>query len=168
VAYSLKIEGLGKTELAFKNYPRRLRAEVDAEFADAANDFALRAKRAAPGDTGFLQNGIRAYKEKELSHSVSSNQIYSAFVEWGTRSRVRIPAGLENYAAQFKGKSDGLGAKQAIFAWCERKGIDPKLWYPIFISIMVRGISPTPFFFKQMDIVKPQLMANLKRIPSKL
>src|SRR5688572_4961486 len=133
--FNIQVEGLDKAVKRFDSYPKRLRAEVNGEFQDASREFEQRAKSAAPADQGFLRNSISSYKERDLNYVVVSASDYSPYVEFGTRSKVRIPPGLESYASQFRGGGSG-NPKQMIFEWCRRKGIDQKAWYPIYISIM--------------------------------
>jgi hypothetical protein len=110
-------------------------------------------------------NEISSFQEKPLSWALVSGASYSAFVEFGTRSNVVIPAGLEAEAAKFReGSLSSLSAKEAIFNWCARHGIDRKFWYAIFIKIMTAGVHPHPFFFKQLEAERPQLLNRLQQI----
>jgi len=139
--------------------------EVDAEIGASIKDMEAGAKRDAPKDQGLLVNEISSFQDKPLTWSLVSQASYSAFVEFGTRSNVVIPPGLEAEAAKFRGGFDSsISAKQAIFQWCARHGIDKKFWYPIFVKIMVQGIRPHPFFFKQLEAEKPQLLNRLQQI----
>ncbi len=139
--------------------------EVDNEMNASILTMKQGAQRDAPRDTGTLANEISADTSVFLEKSLVSAADYSAFVEFGTRSLVQIPPGLEAEAAQFRGSTGGtLGAKEAIFNWCARHGIDRKFWYPIFIKIMVKGIRPHPFFFKQLDAEKANLLNRLQQI----
>lgn len=139
--------------------------EVDAEIGASMKVMEQGAKRDAPKDQGLLVNEITSFQERPLVWSLVSQASYSAFVEFGTRSLVQIPPGLEAEAAAARGSTGGtLGAKQAIFQWCARHGIDRKFWYPIFVKIMVRGIRPHPFFFKQLEAEKVNLLNRLQQI----
>lgn len=137
---------------------------IDQELSDGAENIAAEAKQRAPGDTGFLRQGIGAEKISPLSYRVYSRQLYSAYVEFGTRLNVSVPPGLESFAIQYIGSpgSTILGAKEAIFAWCARKGIDKKAWYAIYITLMTKGAEPHPFFFpavnRQLPIIKNRVL----------
>lgn len=165
--FTIKVDGMDRAIKRFNSYPKRLRAEINAEFADSAQEMEQRAKSAAPADQGFLRNSISSFKEREMQYAVVSAADYSPYVEFGTGLKVRVPAGLEGYASQFRGGQKG-NAKQMIFEWCRRHGIDEKAWYAIYISIMANGVSPRPYFFPQVPIVKPKLITNLKRVVAKL
>lgn len=130
---------------------------VDIELKDGAAAIASEAKQRAPGVFGFLRQGIGSGKTGYLEYEVYSNQMYSAYVEFGTRSKVEVPTELQAYASQFMGSpgASALSAKEAIFKWCERKGIDKNLWYPIYVNIMTYGSKPHPFFFPAYYRIKP-------------
>jgi hypothetical protein len=162
--FTFQIKGLGNLFKTLNNYPKQVRKDVGNEMKAAAQEMAFGAKRDAPNDTGFLHGGISVVVKDHLNYEVVSRMDYSAFVEFGTRGKTRVPAGLENYAAQFRGQGDALKAREMIYEWCRRKGIDPTLWYPIYVSLMVRGVTPHPFFFKQFGPAKNNLMRNLKKI----
>jgi HK97 gp10 family phage protein len=166
------IKGLAELQARLKNAAANLPQMVGAELMDGANAIATEAKQRAPGDQGILRNLISVVQQDTTHYSVVSGADYSAFVEFGTGEKVQIPPGLEEYAAQFKGdfasgtysEGSGLTAKEAIFAWCERKGIDPKLWYPIYVSIMIHGTVPQPFFFPAAEHVTPNIVANVEKV----
>ena len=145
----VQIQGMDALLNRLNNIPGKVTSAVKAELADGAQAIAGEAKQRAPGDQGFLQLEIGTADIDALHYQVFSGAEYSPFVEFGTLGKVDIPAGLEDYAAQFKNsvEAGSLSFKEAIFAWCQRKGIDQKLWWPIFISIAVNGIEPHPFFF---------------------
>ncbi len=139
--------------------------EVDAEIGASAKVMEQGAKRDAPKDQGLLVSEISSLQDRPLVWSLVSQASYSAFVEFGTRSNVQIPVGLETEAAAARGSTGGtLGAKQAIFQWCARHGIEKRFWYPIFVKIMVKGVRPHPFFFKQLEAERPNLLNRLQQI----
>jgi hypothetical protein len=161
---TVSFEGIEGLNERLQNASQKVFAEVDAEIGASVKDMEAGAKRDAPKDQGLLVNEISSFQEKPLTWSLVSSASYSAFVEFGTRSNVSIPAGLEAEAAKFRGSQSSLSAKQAIFNWCARHGIDKKFWYPIFVKIMTQGIRPHPFFFKQLEAEKPQLLNRLQQI----
>lgn len=166
MAASGAILGLAELKARIKAAPAIIQREIDAEIGFAAQNMANRAKSDAPGDQGFLRGAITAAKVGEGNWEVVSPQDYSAYVEFGTRGKAVVPPELQAYAAQFKGtgQTGSLSAKEAIYQWCKRQGIDEILWYPIYVSIMVNGINPHPFFFKQLTIEKPQLLERVNKI----
>ena len=116
--------------------PENVKAEVDAEMSAVANGFVNRAVSAAPVDTGFLKGQITFSRLSEMNYEIVSGAFYSAYVEFGTITRVRVPADLVQYAAYFKGKG------------IRKNG----------------GIYPHPFFFPQLPIAQAELNKNLSQV----
>ncbi len=114
-----------------------------------ALEIALKAKRKAPIDNGKLRQGITVEEVNKTTFIIAALEKYSAFIEFGTGRKAKIPEGWELIASKFRGKSlgsfnDGL---ENIKAWAIKKGIDPAAAYPIFISILKNGIEPKPFLY---------------------
>jgi HK97 gp10 family phage protein len=162
---SIQVDGLDKLIKKFGSIPENVKTEIDASLSAAAKNFEDRAVSDAPTNNGLLKNSITTKQNGEMDYEVVCSIDYAAFVEFGTRARVQVPAGLADYAAQFIGaKGSAPDAKKAIFQWCKDKGIDPKLWQRIYFSIMVHGIHPHPFFFKQMPLAQTEVNADLKGV----
>jgi len=160
---TVTLTGWKEFEDKLKRLPKQLQEEVGGEVEDAGRLWASLAKRDAPKDVGGLAGSITSVMAAGVAE-VTSPANYSAFIEWGTRGRVSVPAELQVYAAQFKG-AGGVGkAKEFIYEWCRRKGIPKEAWYIIYRSIMTNGIRPHPFFFIQIPIVEKQLFANVQKI----
>jgi len=130
----IKVDGLKELQKKFKDIPQKVLEEVDGAMAVAALDYESRAVGSVPVDTGRLKGGISYKKIKDLHYEVVSPVEYSAYVEWGTRSNVQVPADLESYAIQFK-RSDGSGG----------------------------GMRPQPFFFIHRGIVYKQLKQDIRQ-----
>jgi len=100
---------------------------------------------------------------------IFSNAPYSAYVEFGTGTKVQIPAGFESLAAKYRGKGGGTFDQllENIKDWCRRKGIDEKLAYPIAVSIVRTGIKPQPYFIpaylQNIPIYEKRLVKTLER-----
>lgn len=158
---TIGVTGLDKVLKKFGTLPKELIETVDENLAVAALDFESRAVSAAPHDEGGLRNQISARREGEMNWEVVSAAPYSAYMEWGTLSRVQVPADLQDYAAQFRGSNKKGDAKKAIYDWCKRVGIPEELWAIIFFKIMTRGVKPQPFFFIQRQPVQAALQKRL-------
>jgi HK97 gp10 family phage protein len=137
---TISIHGVDRLIKHAQKYQRNVVQEVDAELAAVAVQYEDRAVRAAPVDTGFLRSKISFYKNGQLSYVVVSQAPYSAYIEWGTITRVSVPADLVDFAAQFKGR--GL-----------RK---------------TGGIHPRPFFFIHRLWAKEELNKNLTNLQKQL
>jgi HK97 gp10 family phage protein len=167
----IQIAGMDGLLNRLRKMPVAITTAVAAEMQDGANAIASEAKQRAPGDQGFLRNQIGVIKQDATTFQVFSGADYSPFVEFGTLEKVQIPPGLEEYASQFKGDfasgtySEGgmLSFKEAIFLWCERKGIDPKLWYAIYVSIGIHGTTAQPFFFPAVERLTPIIIDRVNK-----
>lgn len=134
---TIEIQGLDKLQKQLGKFPVALENEVDAELAAASNHFVNLAVASATKsvDTGFLRNGISFKREGKMHYEVVSAAGYSAYVEWGTITFVKVPAELSAYAMQFKGKG------------IRKTG----------------GMLPSAFFFVQMPIIEKELNVNLNK-----
>lgn len=162
---TVKAKGFAQELAKLRALPKKAQREIEAEIQDSARQMVQQAKRDAPKDQGILVNEITEYKLRDLTWRVVSNADHSEYVEFGTKSKVRIPEGLTDYSKEVtKEKTSSLTAKEAIFNWCKRQGIEPRAWYAIYIAIMSKGIAPRPFFFKQIAVIEPRLKQNIQRI----
>lgn len=163
---TVKVDGLDKLLKSLQNESEEIKQQVSFELRESANEMANRAAADVPVDQGIIRVGISSREIDDLNFDVVSPADYSAYVEFGTKLRVSIPPGLEEVAAQFRGGKRGTAeeAKKAIFEWCRRVGIEESAWYPIYRSIMVNGIRPQPFFFKQLEREKKNLIKNIKDV----
>lgn len=132
--FTIKATGLKELKKKFGKIPENVANEVDAVLAYGANDFVNRAVNDAPVDEGYLRLNITQERKGEMNYEVVSAAPYSAFVEFGTITRVVVPTDLVDYAKQFKGK--GL-----------RK---------------TGGMAARPFFFKQREPVQQAVNKKLQ------
>ncbi len=147
---------------------------VDAELQASAMDFVALAKRdlaTQGGDRGTLLRSIAYTKESNMAYKVSANAVYAPFIEFGTKSKFNPYPGTEQFAAQFRGTKQGGAIKliDAIKGWVKRKGIAKgkeadRAAFLIARSIFRNGISPKPFFYKQIIPVRTKLLQNLNRV----
>jgi HK97 gp10 family phage protein len=108
---SIKVQGLDEAIRSLSKYSK----EVQIDTAKAMNTSMLavesKAKRNAPVDTGRLRSSIVTTKatQTDLVARTEVGVNYAPYIEFGTRSKVDVPAGLESYALQFKGSGGGSG-----------------------------------------------------------
>lgn len=146
----LSVEGLPELLKDIDQFGGRLIQLIDYELLRGVQNMVRVAKRAAPKNFGNLAREITYKKSGPLSYEYISGAGYSAYQEFGTKGNTNIPAGLGDFAAQFKGSGFGksqLSMKQAIFEWARHVGIEKKFWYLIYRSILIHGVKPHPFFF---------------------
>ena len=147
---------------------------MDAELEAAAMNFVGLAKKdlaSQGGDRGTLLRSITYNKKADLQYTVSANVFYAPFIEFGTKSKFNPYPGTEEFASQYKGvKGSGtLRLIDAIRGWVKRKRIATgkevdRVAFLIARSIYKNGISPKPFFFKQITPVRNNLVQNVTRV----
>jgi HK97 gp10 family phage protein len=163
----MEIKGLSKTisdlQKAGKDVEKLINAEIEATAIQIEGD----AKKLAPKNFGKLAQSISHVKVKNLSWKVTVNELYGAYMEFGTGTKVQVPAEFAEMAKSFQGKK-GKGtfkdALEAIKVWCRAKGIDEKAAYPILASILGAGINPQPFLFPAWQKGKKDLILNLEKL----
>jgi hypothetical protein len=137
---TISITGIGKLIKRTDRYAKNLIKEADAELSALSVEYEDRAQMSAPVDTGLLRSKITAFHKGQLYHGVVSQAPYSAYIEWGTITRVSVPADLVEFAAQFKGKG------------IRKTG----------------GIHPRPFFFIHRLWAKEELNERLSNVAKQL
>jgi hypothetical protein len=134
-AITYKIEGLNELLTTLKEYPKEVQEEVKEEIDDFAQRVVKRAKQRVPKDLGGgggLSGAIGYQQEQGL---IVAAKKYAPFVEFGTGDLVDVPAGLEDYAIQFKGR-----------------------------GIRKVNLKARPFFFNSFFEEKPKLLDRLKKL----
>lgn len=168
--------GLDQFKNQIESASKAIQYEIAAELQASAMEFEALAKRSAAqngGDRGTLQQSIGYRKINTNTYEVFVGTFYAPFVEFGTKSKARIPSGLEDVAVQFKGiKGTGaLSLIEAIKGWVVRKKIATKekadgVAFLIARSIYRNGISPKPFFYKHVAPVRTNLLSRINAILS--
>lgn len=124
-------------------------SDIDKIVAANNSEMAQKARSKAPVDRGQIHQNIEPVKFGELHYGVVANAKHSGWVEFGTGTKVRVPPELAEDAAALKGLRGGTFEEglRNIRDWCRRKGIDEEAAYPIFISILRKGIEPQPYMY---------------------
>lgn len=115
-----KLEGFDKFQAKLANLPKNAENNLGLIVFDEAKRWAGLASRKAPRNKvielgGKLAQGVTADKTGSLTAEVTSNAIYSPYVEWGTGSKVSVPPDLASYAIQFKGTRIVVGQRPQPF-----------------------------------------------------
>ncbi len=105
MAVSVNIKGFKELEKSLKEFGKEGQAvALDVTFT-TATEIERDAKKAAPKNYGKLAQSIRSIKvENEVKYKVQANEPYAAFVEFGTGTKVSIPDGWSDMAADFRGR----------------------------------------------------------------
>jgi len=144
----------------------QIRKNGEVAIESSARKIESQAKRNAPtGVSNRLMTSIDVRGSK-LEREVFTDVKYAPYVEFGTKSKVDIPPGLEGYAMQFKGKGSGSfkDFEASIKLWAQRKDIPEEAVYPIMKSILHKGTKAQPFLFPAFFAEQPQLIKKLKKV----
>jgi HK97 gp10 family phage protein len=182
---TVSIKGMDKAIQGLKNRSKAVVNEVDVALNESANIIANNAVRDAPKDESRLTQSISATKQGRLSYKVVADVFYAPYIEWGTKTKIRVPSEQQAIAAQYKGKA-GRGTYEQflerIAKWVKRKGIgatynvqtrrknrqtkDEKaqIVRAIAASIMKYGTAPQPFFWHNVLKEKPRLIDRIQKI----
>ena len=105
-----ELKGLQELLKKFKTLDKEIVKNVDDLIEGSAQEIELDAKVAAPVNKGKgggnIRLGIKAepIQGEKLGYRVVAKEKYSAFMEFGTGGKVKVPAELKDIAIQFKGK----------------------------------------------------------------
>jgi len=186
---TVQIQGLEKILDLLGQLPKRAQRAILAELKVTADEIANNAKRDAPADQGRTRGSISVAAIPGGYQDVVQND-YAAYMEFGTKGSVQIPAGLQSFAATFRGKGTPTGDPlKALEAWVKRKGIagrystktkrrlgnsaskaaeDKRVAYLIWRKIKKYGVKPHPFFFKQIPPAEARLKNKLAQVIQQL
>jgi hypothetical protein len=172
--FKANVIGLDAYRKAIETAKKDVQAQIANEIRASAMEFEQLAKRNAAnngGDQGGLQKSIGHRQIDAFNYEVFAGISYAPFIEFGTKKKVRVEPGFEDVAAQFRGqKGTGtLTLVEAIKAWVKRKGIAKgkaadQAAFNIARSIYRNGISPKPFFYKNVAPVRTNLLTRIKAI----
>jgi len=127
----------------------------------------LSVRRNRTSNTGDLISSIKTIKAKkdDLVSITYSEVDYAPYVEFGTKTKVDIPAGLESYASQFKGKSGGFDQLvKNISAWANNRGIPQENVKFIAMKIAKFGVKAQPFLFPAWESERPKFEQAVKEL----
>jgi len=95
-----------------------------------------------------------------------SNVYYAPYIEFGTGAKVRVPAELNNYASQFRGKKRGDFRQfvKALEAWLKRKGGNTKFAFIAALNIIKNGQEARPYFFPPYLRKRKELLSRINTV----
>jgi hypothetical protein len=188
-AFEVKIQGLDKLTKFLESRGKVYKDEVKEEFKSAAREIKGDMQRDAPVDVGRLKNSVSIVPRNDLAVEIVAPVGYAPYMEWGTKSKTKVPSELQSYASQFRGPT-GISETDpliALTAWVHRKGIansstvkgknkakrERTVAWLIFRKIRKFGVKPHPFFFytpggqSRMEKAKKLIIDKLKNIANK-
>ena len=163
---SVTIKGLGATITELRAFGEKAEKLINAETQAIAFQIEADAKKRAPKNFGKLAQSISHLKVKPALYKVTVNELYGAYMEFGTGSKVNVPAEFTDMAATFKGKKQGSWKEglEAIKVWCKAKGIPEEAAYLIFAKILGAGVNPRPFLYPAWTKGRKDYQNNLERL----
>jgi len=117
MAIKVTVEGLDELRNSLTAYVSGKRQKIIDQTNKSLINIRREAVRRVVVDTGLLKSSINIAQEG-LGGDVRVNAKYAPFIEFGTGGSVKIPAGLESYAEEFKGrgiKNISLPARPFLF-----------------------------------------------------
>lgn len=183
-AFTIEIKGQGAIAAHFKKLGKRIQEGIQDELEVAAFEISDKAIRYITTngaiDQGFLKNSQQVTRDKQQRGWIVANTaVYAPFVEFGTKTKVKVPAEWATYAQQFKGYKGLDNVKvfrQSILEWIRRKHIrpiDPRmteegLAYLITLHILKFGIDARPFMYPAYKEVTTDLPLKIERVVNRL
>ena len=130
-------------QMKFRRWVQAQSAETQKEcrvaLADVSTEFHRNAVRNAPVNFGRLRASLHlVFTPNRLGSSVFANAKYAPYREFGTGKGVKVPAGYEAFAWQFKGK-----------------------------GIRKVNSEPQPFFIDAFEIAAKRLVKDTNKLGSK-
>lgn len=164
---NLQLVGLDKAVKNLSKYNKKVATDTAREINTTMLAVESSAKGNAPVNDGRLRASIVTTKAdaNDLTARTEVGAKYAPYVEFGTKSKVDIPSGLESYAQQFQGGTGSFADLLAnIERWAQQKGLPPESAYPIALKIARHGTEAQPFLFPAFNAEVPKLEPKLLKI----
>lgn len=164
------VKGLAKVLKKLKDLGEKAEIGIDQSADQAVREIAVDARSRAPKNLGKLQQSIVPLKIGDLRYETRVGELYGVFVEFGTGAKVRVPPELNDLANRARSNPSGSfeNGLQSIKDWCKRKGIPETAAYPIFVSILNKGLTPQPFLYPAFVKGRDQYLKNLQNLLKQL
>ena len=162
----MKIIGYPKVIAELRAKKKGIDKQIDDITQANAIEMAGDATKRAPEAFGKLKQSIDYSRVVFLKWKTTVNKEYAGFMEFGTGTKVQVPAEFSDMAKSFQsgGKGNFKQALENIKLWCKKKGIDEKAAYPILLSILRVGVNPQPFFYPAWVSTKKRYVKDLENL----
>jgi len=164
---AIKVQGINDAIKALKKYEAEVVRDTAKEMNKAMLMTQTNAKLNAPTDTSRLKSSIVTTKAKpsDLVASTVVGVNYAPYIEFGTKSKVEVPRGLEQYALQFRGQGGSFDdLEKNIGEWARKKGIPQENVFWIAMKIAKYGVSARPFLFPAWEKERPKFEQALREL----
>lgn len=164
MSFTVEVKGINKVVKRIQKLGDEVAEDADKAMGYSARRIERDAKKNVAVDTGDLMNSIHVI-DKFLEKEVKTDKTHAPFVEFGTKSKVDVPQGLEQYAMQFKSSGGNFAdLLESIQGWCSRNNIDAEFAFPIALRIAQNGVSARPFLFPAYFKELPKIKGELQKI----
>jgi HK97 gp10 family phage protein len=168
----MAVKGVQEVIAELRKIGKDIDKNINLTTEEAAFFIEKNAKKLAPKNFGKLAQSISTSQpitdrnKSLINRVITVNELYGAYMEFGTGAKVSVPTEFKDMAASFKGQKTGTfkEALESIKAWCRAKGIDEKAAYPIFAKILGAGINPRPFLYPSWIEGKKQYLKDLENL----
>ena len=165
----MAVKGIQEVIAELKKIGKDIEKNINATTEEAANFIEDKAKTLAPKNFGKLSQSISTSDVNTkglISKKITVNELYGAYMEFGTGSKVVVPKEFKDMADSFKGQKTGSFKEglASIKEWCKAKGIDEKAAYSIFAKILGAGLNPRPFLYPAWTEGKKQYLKDLENL----
>lgn len=168
MSFTVEVKGINEVIKRIRKLGDEVAEDADKVMGYSARAIEREAKKNAPTGVNSQLKASGDVIDKFLNKEVVFRSKHAPFQEFGTKSKVEIPQGLEQYAMQFK-SSGGSFKKllESIKEWCNKKGIDSDFAYPIALRIAQNGVAAQPFLFPAYFKEIPKTRKNLEKVVRK-
>lgn len=166
IAFKVNNREIKRAITKIKKLKQSAVTQTDKKIEATARRIEGSAKSRVPVYMGRLRSSIDV-RGKNLRREVFTPVYYAPYVEFGTKAKADIPAGLESYAMQFKGNRGGGSFNSLlknIESWVTSKGIPQEAAFHIAVSIARYGVRAQPFLFPAFFREQPKLLNDLKKM----
>lgn len=121
-----KLEGVQATIKDLKAGQKLFEDKVDKLLQNGVVMIERDAKRNAPTYIGAIKQSIQHANIAPLKWEVAANAYHAPYIEFGTKLKVNVPAGMEAIAAAVKSRPKKGNYKQfvdALTEWIKKRGI---------------------------------------------
>ena len=172
---TIDIKGMSETLSKFDKYGKKVQTEIKDEVGASALKIYSDAKKNAPVNLGTLRNTIFIESVSPAANkfmfTIGARAKYAPYIEFGTGGKVRIPAGYETYASQFKTKTGGTFKEMvlALMEWGLKKGYiesgkgAKQHAYFMALKMLKNGLRPRAFLIPAFEQERPKLKLRIEK-----
>ena len=169
---------IGNTSSQVQKLKRELNQKtnlLDENLFKALNGFSLVFSALANSNLGAKNFNLTGKVEpflskRNLTGGAQVDELYGAFLEFGTRSQVNVPSEFTNIAKQYKGAKFKSGAsfKESIERWIVTKlgkteEEAKQISFPIMMKILKVGTKPQPYMYPAFKMALKDLYRNIRK-----